>query len=98
MIDCHHNYARLHEVLTLVAFAVYLSMVLLSIAYQKKKQLNDHYVSKLKTWLPYWIHNIWARASRGCHNSNMPAKATKQKADQLWQIIKEYVFTFSLRK
>lgn len=36
MIDCHHNYARLHEVLTLVAFAVYLSMVLLSIAYQKK--------------------------------------------------------------
>ena len=37
MIDCHHNYARLHEVLTLVAFAVYLSMVLLSIAYQKKK-------------------------------------------------------------
>ena len=36
MIDCHHNYARLHEVLTLVAFAVYLSIVLLSIAYQKK--------------------------------------------------------------
>ena len=36
MIDCHYNYARLHEVLTLVAFAVYLSMVLLSIAYQKK--------------------------------------------------------------
>ena len=36
MIDCHNNYARLHEVLTLVAFAVYLSMVLLSIAYQKK--------------------------------------------------------------
>lgn len=49
MIDCHYNYARLHEVLTLVAFAVYLSMVLLSIAYKKKKQLNDHYVSKLKT-------------------------------------------------
>lgn len=37
MIDCHYNYARLHEVLTLVAFAVYLSMVLLSIAYKKKK-------------------------------------------------------------
>lgn len=41
MIDCHHNYARLHEVLTLVAFAVYLSMVLLSIAYQKKKKTKQ---------------------------------------------------------
>ena len=37
MIDCHHSYARLHEVIMLVAFAVYLSMALLSMPYQKKK-------------------------------------------------------------
>ena len=35
MIDCRHSYARLHEVIMLVAFAVYLSLALLSMAYQK---------------------------------------------------------------
>ena len=78
MIDCHHNYARLHEVLTLVAFAVYLSMVLLSIAYQKKTA---------KRSLCFQTQNMVAILNSQ-HLSplvdviipNMPAKATKKKS------------------
>lgn len=83
MIDCHYNYARLHEVLTLVAFAVYLSMVLLSIAYKKKKQLNDHYVSKLKHGCHIEFTTFEPGPLMDVIIPNMPTKATKQKADQL---------------
>lgn len=79
MIDCHYNYARLHEVLTLVAFAVYLSMVLLSIAYKKKKttkrSLCFQTQNKFTTFEPGPLMDVII--------PNMPTKATKQKADQL---------------
>ena len=77
MIDCHHNYARLHEVLTLVAFAVYLSMVLLSIAYQKK-QLKVFPNSKHSCHIEFTTFE--PRPLVDVIIPNMPAKATKKKS------------------
>ena len=80
MIDCHHNYARLHEVLTLVAFAVYLSMVLLSIAYQKKTAKRSLCFQTQNMVAMVEFTTFEPRPLVDVIIPNMPAKATKKKS------------------